>query len=628
MGVDLLVKERRLFELKLVEKEKELEDLKSKAQISPATTTIVEKTKQPVQTHWYMLMESTIGTDLSGSPLSRITHLNISNQKLRKSDFSLLIQRTQWLKAMRTIDLSNNYFDDTALEEITKLLAQNLQGINLSRNRLGQSSLNVFCSYLSSRNCTLTWLNLHGNVFDDLPGTGEQFGKAVQANKSLIHLEVTLSDTKRRSPANTSTFIAQFSKSPANVASLGLTYRQLSKKTVLGIMKNLKSLTALDLSYSFIGIHGIQVIAAALKIKGHSSLIQLNLCANAIGESGAHVLGLALETNKTLTDLNLGNNQLNDTAIRYLSSSLNLNQTLTKLNVSRNLFTEDGCLVLFRLSQKRKQLISMGDLSVLYRHTLQHQLDKNTGMFDKTRVQKRLNHPLIQQEITFDRFKSISKVPILQPCVLILEWEVVAASSEIDWDWKLTLDRVLIATGTKHQVIPAVIDCFGNQNVTLWMKSNQPGTHLIQTRLKTIEQRQDRYNFYQSQRISIETSPNRIHLLKKLYMYYGGSIQVKWTVRSDKDMTNCVWKITQTRQGFSQVIRTIEQGNAASLDAHLTNTGCLCFSVRTDGWKTDDVLSISVSSCDSQQLELLNLEMSRQMTSTPRLNFASPNPFQ
>ena len=78
-------------------------------------------------------------------------------------------------------------------------------------------------------------------------------------------------------------------------------------------------------------------LSGALKV--NSSLTNLDLRSNRIGDSDAQALSDALEINTTLTKLDLSDNSIGASGARFLSTAIKINASLTTLNLARNKIT-------------------------------------------------------------------------------------------------------------------------------------------------------------------------------------------------------------------------------------------------------------------------------------------------
>ncbi|EEY58311.1 uncharacterized protein PITG_00963 [Phytophthora infestans T30-4] len=122
----------------------------------------------------------------------------------------------------------------------------------------------------------------------------------------------------------------------SSLHSLGLCFAEVSRRVVLNIVKTANRLTALDLSFAFIGIPGAQVVAAALRIDGYSTLTQLNMRCNRTKSMGARAILEALGTNERLTALDLSHNEIRSDILDAVVELLQCNKVLSRLDLSRN----------------------------------------------------------------------------------------------------------------------------------------------------------------------------------------------------------------------------------------------------------------------------------------------------
>ena len=99
-----------------------------------------------------------------------------------------------------------------------------------------------------------------------------------------------------------------------------------SIKALAEVLKTNTTLTELDLRRNFIGNEEAIVLAEALKI--NKTLVKLNLSENNIGNEGAKALAEALKTNRTLINLNLETNRISANGADPFVETLETNTTL------------------------------------------------------------------------------------------------------------------------------------------------------------------------------------------------------------------------------------------------------------------------------------------------------------
>ena len=131
---------------------------------------------------------------------------------------------------------------------------------------------------------------------------------------------------------------------------------------LLGKHLDLSSLTELRLSFDgSAAAVGAESLSQALAV--NSSLTNLDLRLNSIGDTGAESLSQALTVNSSLTNLYLGGNSIGDTSAESLSQALAVNSSLTKLVLSWNSIGDTG--VEF-LSQALAVNVSLTNLNLCF----------------------------------------------------------------------------------------------------------------------------------------------------------------------------------------------------------------------------------------------------------------------
>ena len=126
------------------------------------------------------------------------------------------------------------------------------------------------------------------------------------------------------------------------------------------------SVTALDLSRSYIGAHGDPGVvgahgAAALAgtLTENKSLRVLYLSCNTIGDPGADALADALTENKSLTELNLSYNNIGAPGAAALAGALTKNKSLRVLYLSGNTIGDPGADALADALTENKSLTEL-----------------------------------------------------------------------------------------------------------------------------------------------------------------------------------------------------------------------------------------------------------------------------
>ncbi|DAZ99958.1 TPA: hypothetical protein N0F65_008765 [Lagenidium giganteum] len=320
-----------------------------------------------------------------------IQHLELSSQELAKPHLQRLMRQLYLFTALRTVNLADNQLDDSCTGELRTLLSTNrLQGLDLSRNLLGRWCARTICDRLQHQ-IRLKWLDLRGNLFftqSDALDMAQQFAQAVLVNEFMMDLCISVPEdasyrpvllapsgskgidlvperTHQRSnnsaattdrgasdrtqtPAHMFTYELALGyharKHPPTTIALSLSYAELSRKSMVHLMKVVPHLTVLDLAFAFIGIPGAQVawlsctsvLAAALQIKNYASLTQLNVRGNRMRSKGCQAILAALCTNERLTDVNMSRNEMQPDVVADLVRLFRSNRVLFRLDLSKN----------------------------------------------------------------------------------------------------------------------------------------------------------------------------------------------------------------------------------------------------------------------------------------------------
>ena len=82
--------------------------------------------------------------------------------------------------------------------------------------------------------------------------------------------------------------------------------------------------------------------AASIITAPHSSLTDLNIHSNNIGDSGAAMIATALQSNHTLTRMNMGSNRISDRGASAIATALHSNSKLTTLDIGCNDISGSG----------------------------------------------------------------------------------------------------------------------------------------------------------------------------------------------------------------------------------------------------------------------------------------------
>ena len=107
------------------------------------------------------------------------------------------------------------------------------------------------------------------------------------------------------------------------------------------IIKDITTITTIDLDGNSIGAEGCSSLAKALET--NTTITTIDLHYNSIGAEGCSSLAKALETNTTITNINLFRNSIGAEGCSSLAKALETNTTITTINLSSNSIGDEGC---------------------------------------------------------------------------------------------------------------------------------------------------------------------------------------------------------------------------------------------------------------------------------------------
>lgn len=125
----------------------------------------------------------------------------------------------------------------------------------------------------------------------------------------------------------------------------------------IGRLLGYTTIRELDLFSNNLGDSGARAMATA--VKRHSSLVQLDLRGNQIGTDGILALGDAVANNAVLRKLNLAGNRFGDEGAKALAKMLEQNKALVELDLTGNDISEEGGQALLAALQTNSALVSL-----------------------------------------------------------------------------------------------------------------------------------------------------------------------------------------------------------------------------------------------------------------------------
>ncbi|XP_072893968.1 NACHT, LRR and PYD domains-containing protein 3-like [Hemitrygon akajei] len=210
---------------------------------------------------------------------------------------------------------------DCGAEDLASALSTNqtLTELNLSGNELGDSGVKLVTAALRKSECKIQKLWLYGVGLTD--SGAEDLASALSTNQTLTELElsgnelgdsgVKLVSASLRNP--------ECKIQKLELVDVGLT--DSGTDDLASALRTNSSLTELGLSGNELGDSGVKLVSAALR-NPECKIQKLGLYGVGLTDSGAEDLASALSTNQTLTELDLSVNELGDSGVKLVSAAL------------------------------------------------------------------------------------------------------------------------------------------------------------------------------------------------------------------------------------------------------------------------------------------------------------------
>lgn len=161
----------------------------------------------------------------------------------------------------------------------------------------------------------------------------------------------------------TGVWISEALKKNTSLKQLEVVHNHLGDKGARALTDMIKintSLESLDISGNSIGFEGGEAIALALNQNKKSSLKCLNLAFNHLGDRGCKAIASAIDEKSTLTTLTLEGNGIGDA----LAIALCRNKSLENLGLLENFITDTGCQYIATALRGKSSLCTL-DIGVL-----------------------------------------------------------------------------------------------------------------------------------------------------------------------------------------------------------------------------------------------------------------------
>lgn len=181
------------------------------------------------------------------------------------------------------------------------------------------------------KNDTITNFGLHyQNAWEDDGVTA--LGNALKRNKALTKLSFSFCHINKKIPQ-----LLPRINSLTEIHLCHIWIDEHSLEHLCTILKNNTTLKILDLSQNRIS----NTASLAKLLEKNSTIEELRLDRNIIGDEGAKYLARALKINLTLTMLDLFDNRIESDGLTDLLSAIKKNSTLLSMNLGYNSFTHD-----------------------------------------------------------------------------------------------------------------------------------------------------------------------------------------------------------------------------------------------------------------------------------------------
>eukprot|EP00943_MAST-04B_sp_MAST-4B-sp1_P005657 g5657.t1 len=244
----------------------------------------------------------------------------------------------------QTLDLSSCKIDH-GIYDIVKALEtdESLTELDLSNNLIDAEGANSIAEIIGKRNKTLQILKLEHNKHFGIEGN-VKLALALQTNVGLVDLRIDWSIIPFKILAKTLSF-GHVAYQPKFLNFSKIELKDGDIKLLSAALNNNHSVLKLSLEENCVTDVGAFALSAMLI--SNTTLKELNLYFNQIGDLGCSAFGEALKTpGLKLEVLNLNMNNITDEGLIKLANGLEVNKSITELNLSGNNIVNNGAICL------------------------------------------------------------------------------------------------------------------------------------------------------------------------------------------------------------------------------------------------------------------------------------------
>ncbi|XP_047433763.1 NACHT, LRR and PYD domains-containing protein 12-like isoform X2 [Mugil cephalus] len=220
---------------------------------------------------------------------------------------------------------SHGELSETQYEHLASELKSNpeLKELDLRRNTLNESGVELLCAALESPNCRLQTLRLRGSIVSER--CCASLASALKSDPSYLR-ELDLSEIKNLTDSGVKLLATGLGSPHCRLRTLRLADCKLSESSCGSLLSALQSnpsyLEELDLSGNSVEDSGVELLCVLLK-NPLCFLNTLRLCSCGLTKNSCNSLASALKSRPFfLQELDLSQNQLQDIGIMLLSDRL------------------------------------------------------------------------------------------------------------------------------------------------------------------------------------------------------------------------------------------------------------------------------------------------------------------